>query len=161
MLNTNLRLVTAFKSPHLRGTDSRKLFISDRGTWTLSHSRRSSTGRGLRTTVVTNEISTSVTDGLKCSARHEACGTELAEIIDNLEMRYRRRLWLQLDGCPAHFTSYDSNFLKLIFKRYTRFELVNRANGPLLQHENSMNIRDMSPEQDSVRHQAMETAKMN
>ncbi|GBP26868.1 hypothetical protein EVAR_16448_1 [Eumeta japonica] len=27
------------------------------------------------------------------------------ETIDNLEMRYRRRLWLQLDGCPVHFTT--------------------------------------------------------
>ncbi|GBP29780.1 hypothetical protein EVAR_94620_1 [Eumeta japonica] len=42
--------------------------------------------------------------------------------------------------------SIGSNFLKLISKKCTRSELVNRANGPLLQNENSMNIRGVSPE---------------
>ncbi|GBP23404.1 hypothetical protein EVAR_22263_1 [Eumeta japonica] len=43
----------------------------------------------------------------------------------------------------------------------TRSELVNCANGPLLQHENFLNIRGVSPEQDTIRHQTMETAKIN
>ncbi|GBP80661.1 hypothetical protein EVAR_54119_1 [Eumeta japonica] len=43
----------------------------------------------------------------------------------------------------------------------TRSELVNCANGPLLQHENFLNIRGVSPEQDAIRHQTMETAKIN
>ncbi|GBP59627.1 hypothetical protein EVAR_45995_1 [Eumeta japonica] len=45
--------------------------------------------------------------------------------------------------------------------RCTRSELVNCANDPLLQHENSMNIRGVSPEQDAIRHQTMEIAKIN
>ncbi|GBP37072.1 hypothetical protein EVAR_19201_1 [Eumeta japonica] len=36
-----------------------------------------------------------------------------------------------------------------------RPELVNRPNGPLLQHEHSMNICGVFPEQDSIRHQTM------
>ncbi|GBP97874.1 hypothetical protein EVAR_70164_1, partial [Eumeta japonica] len=40
-------------------------------------------------------------------------------------------------------------------------QLVNRSNGPLLQHENSMNIRGVSLEQDAIRHQAEKTAKIN
>ncbi|GBP14512.1 hypothetical protein EVAR_7786_1 [Eumeta japonica] len=43
----------------------------------------------------------------------------------------------------------------------TRSELVNCANGPLLQHKNFLNIRAVSPEQDTIRHQTMETAKIN
>ncbi|GBP77045.1 hypothetical protein EVAR_45953_1 [Eumeta japonica] len=54
-----------------------------------------------------------------------------------------------------------SNFLKLISKRYTRSKLVNCANGPLLQHENSINIRGVFPEEDAIQHQTMETAKIN
>ncbi|GBP21513.1 Ecdysteroid UDP-glucosyltransferase [Eumeta japonica] len=55
----------------------------------------------------------------------------------------------------------NSNFLKLISKRCTRSELVNCANGSLLQHRNSMNIRGVSAEKDAIRHQTMETAKIN
>ncbi|GBP15023.1 hypothetical protein EVAR_6666_1 [Eumeta japonica] len=43
----------------------------------------------------------------------------------------------------------------------TRSELINRANDQLLQHENAMNIRGVSTEQDAIRHQTMETAKTN
>ncbi|GBP31086.1 hypothetical protein EVAR_77381_1 [Eumeta japonica] len=35
---------------------------------------------------------------------------------------------------------------------YTRSELVNRVNAPLLQHENSKNICGMAPDQDAIRH---------
>ncbi|GBP50323.1 hypothetical protein EVAR_102292_1 [Eumeta japonica] len=46
---------------------------------------------------------------------------------------------------------------------YTRSEFESRANGPLLQHEDSMNAEfcGMFPEQDAVLHQAMETGKMH
>ncbi|GBO99758.1 Voltage-dependent calcium channel type D subunit alpha-1 [Eumeta japonica] len=63
----------------------------------------------------------------------------------------------------AVFTPYpagDTNHTNLVL-RCTRSELVNRANGPLLQHENSMNICGVSPEQDAKRHQAEMTAKIN
>ncbi|GBP55808.1 hypothetical protein EVAR_50226_1 [Eumeta japonica] len=47
---------------------------------------------------------------------------------------------------PARFVT------KGLARRCTRFELVNRADGPLLHHKNSMNIRGVSSEQDAVRH---------
>ncbi|GBP55679.1 hypothetical protein EVAR_18970_1 [Eumeta japonica] len=46
-------------------------------------------------------------------------------------------------------------------RRCTRSELVNRAKGLLLQHKNSVNVHGVSPEQDAIRHQTMETAKIN
>ncbi|GBP77667.1 hypothetical protein EVAR_57052_1 [Eumeta japonica] len=62
-------------------------------------------------------------------------------------------------GCP---TTTGCN-LKIVYLmlRCTRPEFVNCANGPLRQHQNSMNIRGVSPEQDAIRHQTMETAKIN
>ncbi|GBP05718.1 hypothetical protein EVAR_5057_1 [Eumeta japonica] len=51
--------------------------------------------------------------------------------------------------------------ITLNFKRYTRSELVNHVNSPLLQHEHFRNIRGMSSEQDVMRHCAMEAAKIN
>ncbi|GBP67678.1 hypothetical protein EVAR_90528_1 [Eumeta japonica] len=61
-------------------------------------------------------------------------------------------------------SSVDIKFLgihSMLTQGRTRSELVNCANGPLLQHENFLNIRGVSPEQDTIRHQTMETAKIN
>ncbi|GBP59062.1 hypothetical protein EVAR_39147_1 [Eumeta japonica] len=72
----------------------------------------------------------------------------LLHIYDTITFRYRRKR-----------TERDERG-KLISKRCMRSELVNCVNGPLLQHENSMKTRGVSPEQDAIRHQTMETAKI-
>ncbi|GBP76281.1 hypothetical protein EVAR_54968_1 [Eumeta japonica] len=44
----------------------------------------------------------------------------------------------------------NPNFLELRSKMYSRFQSVNGSNSPLLQHQNSINICGISPEQDAV-----------
>ncbi|GBP52172.1 hypothetical protein EVAR_21303_1 [Eumeta japonica] len=67
---------------------------------------------------------------------------------------------MKICGAPSHCEKARETDGPL--KRCTRSDLVNCVNGPLLQHENSMNICGISPpEQDVIRHQSMETAKIN
>ncbi|GBP93657.1 hypothetical protein EVAR_67391_1 [Eumeta japonica] len=60
--------------------------------------------------------------------------------------------------------TYASRVLGGIYpssRRSSRSKHVNRTNDPLLEHENSMNIRGVSPDQDAIQHQTIETAKIN
>ncbi|GBP10499.1 hypothetical protein EVAR_76355_1 [Eumeta japonica] len=65
---------------------------------------------------------------------------------------------IELRCIMAKFKSEHSGFLKFTSKRHARSQLVNRPNGPLPRHENSINIRGTSPERDPARRQAVETA---
>ncbi|GBP58178.1 hypothetical protein EVAR_86340_1 [Eumeta japonica] len=64
-----------------------------------------------------------------------------------------RQTYRLVQGRVGPHSGDNKRYLRMrrtALNRYTRSELVNRTNGPLLQHENSMNICGISPEKDAI-----------
>ncbi|GBP75285.1 hypothetical protein EVAR_47322_1 [Eumeta japonica] len=88
-------------------------------------------------------------------SRASTAGSD-SRTVQNMKYRRGRRM----RAASANIGEWDVP-VQLLVEGCTRSELVNCANGPLLQHENFLNIRGVSPEQEAIRHQTMATAKIN